>query len=242
MTDRIDVRRYPDAPALARAAAVYFVESAQVAIMQGGRFSVGLSGGSTPEAMHRLLATEFVDQVAWDKVHVFWGDERSVPPEHEDSNYRMAKETLLDHVPIPATNIHRIRAELPPQQAAADYAGQLHDFFGIMPPIFDLILLGMGNDGHTASLFPYTNALNAIDERVLANFVPKLDTWRITLTAPTINAAARVAFLVAGEGKAQALHQVIKGEHLPDIYPAQLIDPVDGALVWLADDAAAVLL
>src|SRR5690606_983517 len=171
----------------------------------------------------------------------FWGDERTVPPDHPDSNYRMAKEALLDFVALPASNVHRISGELEPARAAAEYEQTLRSFFAKRAgkTRFDLILLGMGDDGHTASLFPDTEALNETERLVVANHVPKLDTWRITLTAPIINDAAHVAFLVAGAGKAAVLKRVLQGPRQPHKLPSQLIQPVDGELVWLLDKAAA---
>ena len=213
---------------LARGAAAHFVEATKQTIDERGQFHVALSGGSTPKRLHHILAAEFKSAVDWSKVWIYWGDERTVPPDHPDSNYRMAKETLLDFVPIPAGNIHRIMAELDPHEAADQYNA-------VVKPIdFDLIFLGMGDDGHTASLFPHTEALKVMDRDVVANHVPKLDTWRITLTIPKINAAKQVMFLVAGDSKAETLAHVLKGEHQPEDYPSQFIKPA----LWLVDAAA----
>lgn len=237
-----DIRVYDDQNSLMQAAAAYATECYNAAISDHGYFAVALSGGSTPRALFELLAVpENAQHIGWSKVHVFWGDERTVPPDHPDSNYRMAKEALLDFVALPASNVHRISGELEPVRAAAEYEQTLRSFFAKRAgkTRFDLILLGMGDDGHTASLFPDTEALNETERLVVANHVPKLDTWRITLTAPVINDAAHVAFLVAGAGKAAVLKRVLQGPRQPHKLPSQLIQPVDGELVWLLDKAAA---
>jgi len=237
---------YPDATHLARAAAEQFVALAGTAIAARGRFAVALAGGSTPRAMYALLATEeFAPRVNWACVHLFWGDERCVPPDHAQSNYRMAGETLLDHVPLPKENIHRIRGEIEPAQAATEYERTLRAFFsapGAPSPCFDLILLGMGADGHTASLFPGTAAIRERERWVVAHYVDRLSAWRITMSPVLINAAANVTFLVAGEGKAERLRQVLTGPYQPDTLPAQIVQPHSGRLRWLVDAAAASLL
>ena len=199
---------------------------------------MALAGGSTPKALYELLATEYRDTLDWKGVHTFFGDERTVPPDHEDSNYRMAQHTLLSRVPV--GSVHRMRGELDPREAATLYEEELEEFFG-GPPRFDLVLLGIGEDGHTASLFPGTRALDVTDRVVVENSVEKLDTIRLTLTVPAINAAKKVNFLAAGEGKAGALEEVIKGDANPHVYPAKLIRPEDGA-TWMVDRAAARLL
>lgn len=233
---------YPDGDSLARGASEYVVRLASEAMATRGRFSVALSGGSTPRALFTLLATpEVAVRVDWPRVEVFWGDERCVPPDHPDSCYRMAKETLLDHVAIPTENIHRIRGEADPAAATVAYEETLRGFFGDSPR-FDLILLGVGDDGHTASLFPGTKALDEQQRWVVANYVEKLAKWRITLTAPAINAAAHVAFLVSSAGKAERLREVLHGEFRPHLLPSQLIKPERGELVWLLDAAAAAKL
>lgn len=239
-----DIQILPDAAALARAAADHVVMLAAGAIAERQRFSLGLSGGSTPSALFTLLASAgFAGRIDWNRVHVFWGDERCVPPDHPDSNYRMARETLLDHVPLPEANIHRMHGEMVPAQAAADYERDLQSFFGADDlPRFDLLLQGLGDDGHTASLFPGTTALHERKRRVVENYVPRLGAWRITLTVPVINAAANVVFLVEGAKKSGALRAVLQGPYQPDVYPSQFIQPVDGRLLWLVNqDAAAQL-
>jgi 6-phosphogluconolactonase len=229
---------YESKEQLAEAAARLFVERAQRAIDGSGRFAVALAGGSTPQRAYELLADTHRDDVDWDGVHVFFGDERGVPPDHEDSNYRMADRTLLSRVPV--GSVHRMRGELPPPEAAADYERELRGFFG-GPPVFDLVLLGIGEDGHTASLFPRTPALDVTDRLAAANPVEKLGTTRITLTAPAINAAREVAFLVAGEGKAEPLKEILEGDADPRNYPAKLIRPTEDP-TWMVDRAAARLL
>jgi 6-phosphogluconolactonase len=237
-----NIRVYDDQHGLARAAADYAISCYNAAVDDHGYFAVALSGGSTPRALFELLAApQNAQHIGWSKVHVFWGDERTVPPDHPDSNYRMAKEALLDHVALPASSVHRMPGEVEPVQAAAEYEQILRSFFAARAGKvrFDLILLGMGDDGHTASLFPHTAALDETERLVAANYVPKLDTWRITLTAPAINSAAHIAFLVSGAGKADVLRRVLQGPRQPHELPSQMIQPVDGELVWLLDRAAA---
>lgn len=240
-----EIEVLPDPHSLALAAAGHIARMAAEAISSRDRFIVGLSGGSTPRALFALLASPaWAERIDWTQVHVFWGDERCVPPDHPDSNYRLARETLLDRVSIPAAQVHRIPAELPPSAAAHAYEQTLRAFFAggdpaLPQPRFDLLLQGLGDDGHTASLFPGTAALGETTRWVVENYVPRLDTWRITLTAPAINAAAHVIFLVSGEGKANALQAVLRGPYRPHDYPAQLIQPRAGQVWWLIDRAAA---
>jgi 6-phosphogluconolactonase len=257
MLNRADaqVRIYDDAGEVALKAARHFARLADQYVVGCGRFTVALSGGSTPRAMFSLLAAApFLDTVPWDSIYFFWGDERCVPPDHADSNYGMARETLLARVPVPAEHIFRIPAERPdPASAAAEYAATLINFFasgappsGTAPlagvPRFDLIFLGMGPDGHTASLFPGTAALHVTDKIVVANYVEKFNAHRITLTAQTINNARNVTFVVAGADKAEALHEVLEGAYQPELYPSQLIHPQHGSLLWMVDEAAAARL
>jgi 6-phosphogluconolactonase len=257
MINRSDaqVRVYRDAAEVALKAARHFARLADQYVVGSGRFTVALSGGSTPRAMFSLLAeAPFADTVPWASIYFFWGDERCVPPDHADSNYRMARETLLAKVPVPAENVFRIPAELPePERAAQEYAETLRGFFARQPsasgtaplagfPRFDLIFLGMGPDGHTASLFPGTAALGVSDQTVVANYVEKFKAHRVTLTAPAINNARNVTFVVAGPDKAEALAEVLEGEHRPELYPSQLIHPHHGSLLWMVDEAAAARL
>ncbi|MBN1261272.1 MAG: 6-phosphogluconolactonase [Anaerolineae bacterium] len=244
MRARAEVRVFETRAALARGVVECVVRVAQTAVATQGRFTWALAGGSTPEAAYRCLAAPpFASQIPWEKVHVFWGDERCVPPGHPDSNYRMARRALLDHVPIPSANVHRIPGERPPQAAALAYEGELRRLFGRSAlPRFDLILLGMGPDGHTASLFPGVAALQETQSWVVEQFVEHLDARRVTLTPPVINAATGVVFIVAGAGKAARLRDVLEGPYLPDLLPAQVVSPVSGEVRWFIDaDAAAEL-
>jgi 6-phosphogluconolactonase len=231
-----------DPTALTRYAAEKIVEMSAAQ----PEMSIALSGGATPRALYVLLASaDYARRIHWPGLHLFWGDERGVPPDHADSNYRMTREALLDHVPILPQNIHRMRGELPPAEAAQDYEHTLRAFFSdknLALPQFDLLLLGMGDDGHTASLFPHTAALHEHERWVIENRVDKLDTWRITLTATALNAAANVWFLITGSGKAAVLHQVLHGPFQPDLYPSQMVQPTAGRLHWLVDAAAAARL
>lgn len=206
-----------------------------------GRFTVALAGGSTPKALYRLLASdEFRDRIDWPKVFFFFGDERCVPPDHPDSNYRMAKENLFDLLEIGPKNIVRWPAETTrPEEAAAIYENALKDFFSNDSlPRFDLVLLGLGADGHTASLFPFSPALKEASRIAVANPVEKFAANRLTLTFPVINHAANVIFLVSGAEKAGALKEVLEGAPNPDKYPAQMVKPVNGNLLWLIDEPA----
>lgn len=236
-----DVRVFDDAESVARAAAGEFVRLSREAVAERGAFSVALSGGTTPRRVYELLASgEYGARVEWPKVHVFFGDERAVPPDHADSNYRMAREALLSHVTIPAENVHRIEGLGDAAANASDYESVVRGFFGDAAwPRFDLVFLGMGDDGHTASLFPETSALAETRAWAAPNWVEKLGAWRITLTAPAVNAARRVVFLVTGASKAERLHEVLNGAREPSRLPSQMIRPRDGALAWYVDRAAA---
>lgn len=214
---------------LALAAAEYFV--AQVPE------TVALSGGSTPKAMFQVLANRFRDDVPWSNIHFFWSDERHVPPDHPDSNYRMANEALLSHVD---TNIHRIQSENPnAAEAAADYEQTLIQITNETLPRLDLILLGLGTDGHIASIFPGSEVLHETKRLVAAPWIEKLQTHRITMTLPLINNAASILFLVSGAEKAEIVKEVLEGEHK---YPAQAVKPNEGELIWMLDENAARLL
>ena len=232
-----------DPAALAAAAAAQFVQAATQGLARQARWAMALSGGATPQAAYQRLAEpDLASQVDWVRVHFFWGDERCVPPDHPESDYGMARAALLDHIPVPATNVHRMRGELDPAEAAAAYQAELESFFGLAWPLFDLVWLGLGEDGHTASLFPGTAALRETQRYVVANWVEKLNAWRLTLTAPVINHASRRTFLVTGSRKAQILKEVLQGPYQPEVRPAQLVLPEAGALVWLVDrDAASQL-
>lgn len=237
------IRVFPDPATLADAAARHVVETGQAAIDARGRFSLTLSGGSTPRELHlRLASPPLRDQLDWSRVHMFFGDERCVPPDDPRSNYRMAEETLLSRVPIPREQIHRMQGELPAEEAAADYERELRAFFGDEPPRLDLVLLGMGDNGHTASLFPGLTAVHEQQRWVMAEYVGEVGMWRLTLTPLVLNLARQIVFLVAGEGKASMLRQVLEGPYAPDERPSQVVRPVPGELTWMVDAAAAAQL
>ena len=237
-----------DQTALAKEAAERCSQIAQEAVARAGRFTIALSGGSTPKLLCSLLAAEpYSTSLPWRKTHVFWGDERAVPPGDHDSNFGMAKATLLDRVPIPADQVHRMQAERDDLDLVArEYEAEIARSFGVPPgaepPAFDLILLGLGPDGHTASLFPHTEAVRERARWVVPNHVPKLNSDRVTLTAPILNRGATVLFLVTGADKASALQAVLEGPSDPERLPAQLIRPTSGRLTWLVDRAAASML
>jgi len=237
-----------DQTALAKEAAERCARIAEEAVARAGRFTIALSGGSTPKLLYSLLAAEpYSTSLPWRKTHVFWGDERAVPPGDHDSNFGMAKAALLDRVPIPADRVHRMQAERDDLDLAArEYEAEIALSFSVPtggePPAFDLILLGLGPDGHTASLFPHTKAVRERARWVVRNHVPTLKTDRVTLTAPILNQASMVLFLVAGADKAPALQAVLEGPADPDRLPAQLIRPRSGRLIWLVDQAAADML
>jgi 6-phosphogluconolactonase len=218
------------------------VQIAKEIIAERGRFTFCLSGGSTPKSLFELMASDaYRNKFDWDHVHVFWGDERSVPPDHADSNYRMANEAMLSKVPIPKANVHRMEAEaadLP--GAAAAYETMLRSFFGDLPN-FDVLLLGMGPDGHTASLFPGSQALTEQQKWCVPNWVEKFNTWRMTLTYPVLNHSERVFFLAGGKDKADVLKTVLEDTHKVT-YPCQGVKPDHGVLVWFIDMAAAARL
>jgi len=225
------------------AAAEEVVRAANQAVAERGRFTIALSGGSTPKSLYNLLATNARTSLPWDRMFFFWGDERHVPPTDSDSNYRMANEAMLSKVPVPAGNVFRMAAENPDATAAAEaYEQTLRKFFQLQAgefPRFDLILLGMGPDGHTASLFPGTAGLQEKSRLVIANWVEKLKAHRLSLTRPVLNAARCVAFLVSGTDKATVLRSVLE-ENVPgEQYPAKLVQPKDGKLIWFLDRAAA---
>ncbi len=246
--DAAEIRVLPDPVALARAAADEFSRLARESVATRGVFTVALSGGSSPKAIFTLLATDHtlgISPLPWDKIQIFFGDERHVPPDHPDSNYRMANESLLSKVPIPIANVHRVEGELDAPTAAARYEAKLRDVFhtatGSMLR-FDLVMLGMGADGHTASLFPCSSALDETQALVYATWVEKFRSYRITFTYPLINAAARVLFIAGGADKTAMLGHVLRGDPSGQTYPAQQIRPVNGQLVWLVDEAAAGML
>jgi 6-phosphogluconolactonase len=234
----MEIKVFRDPQEVARAAAEHFVSLAPK--------SVALSGGSTPRVLYELLADPdepFREQIAWDTINFFFSDERHVPPDHPDSNYRMANEALLSRVPLPKNNVHRIPSEnLIAADAAVDYDHEVQRFFNRDFPAFDLLLLGLGEDGHTASLFPGSDALHEPERLVVAPWVEKLNSYRITMTLPVLNNGKSVVFLVTGASKAEILREVIYADKKPDLYPAQAIQPKHGKLLWLVDKAAAAAL
>lgn len=228
----------PDLEAVAQTAAKRILALSSAALATQDWFSVAFSGGSTPRRLYETLAEPpYSEQVPWERVHVFWGDERCVPPDDPSSNYHMLRESLLDHVPMPAENIHRVLGELEADAAACAYAGELRDFFDAPWPTFDVILLGMGEDGHTASLFPGSRALGETTCPVVgvtADYQNR-PARRVTLTPRAINSARNVIFLVTGAKKANVLRAVLEGPYQPKVLPAQIMRPTKGHLVWLMD-------
>jgi len=239
---------YADGAALAEAAASHFSDRVAQSVAARGRARIAISGGSTPKATFAVLADPagpYAASIPWEKVDLFWVDERSVGPDAPDSNYRMTREALLSKVALPAGQVHRIEGELDPEEAASKYESLIRREFrleGAEAPRFDVIWLGMGDDGHTASLFPNTDGLHESGRIVIANHVPQKDTWRITLTRPVINEALDVVFLIGGADKADPLEKVLFGEYDPLTLPTQLIQPRTGSLTLLLDEAAAARL
>ena len=238
-----EIAKLPNADAIAEEAARCWARVAREAVDTRGEFSIALSGGETPRRLYEAMASEpWLDQTPWAETHVFWGDERRVPASHPDSNYRMAWETLLQYVPVPPEQIHRMRGEDLVNSAVRHYVDVLQRHFKLGRrewPRFDLILLGMGEDGHIASIYPGTRAFSDRSSLVVAFEVPQLGVERMTLTLPVINNARHILFLVAGEAKAETLQAVLEGPSMPSTYPAQAVQPEDGTLMWLIDEAAA---
>ncbi|HEY6846386.1 MAG TPA: 6-phosphogluconolactonase [Terracidiphilus sp.] len=251
MSRMLKIKYYVEADpaALARRAAQYFLEMASESVQARGRARIAISGGSTPKTTFALLADPnepWRSHMPWDALDLYWVDERCVPPDQADSNYRMTREAMLDHVPLKPEQIHRVEGELDPETAAARYESELRNTFrleGAETPRFDLVALGMGPDGHTASLFPRTEAIHELSRLSVANHVPQQkDSWRITLTWPVINHASSVFFLIAGNDKAAVLNEVLTGRRDPERLPSQLIWPASGILTLILDKAAAALL
>jgi 6-phosphogluconolactonase len=249
-TKRLEVTYhvYENGAALAEAAAKHFAERVAQSVAKRGRARIAISGGSTPKATFALLADPsgpYAASIPWDKIDLFWVDERTVGPDDPDSNYRMTNETLLSKVKLPPGQVHRIEGEIDPEEAASKYESVIRREFrleGAEAPRFDVVWLGMGDDGHTASLFPHTEGLHQLGRIVIANHVPQKDTWRITLTSPVINEANDVVFLIGGEAKAEPLEKVLYGEYDPETLPSQLIQPRNGSLTLLLDEQAAAKL
>jgi len=240
----VEIKLVKDPDEISLTAAERIIRQASASGTSTTAFTLALSGGSTPRMLHQRLCREppAMGSLWWKNIHFFWGDERHVPPEHPQSNYHMACETLFASGLVPAQNIHRVHAEEPDAVVAAEkYERELQSFFNLKNgqlPRFDCILLGIGPDGHTASLFPGTDALKEKKRLVAANRVDKLQTHRITLTVPVLNNAAQIIFLVSGQEKAEVLKEILEGDYRPDLLPAQLIRPVNGKLLWLVDEAA----
>ena len=243
-----EIRILSDGAAIAQRAAQEFVQAAASAVREKGAFNVALAGGSTPKALYNLLATDAAlrSEVPWDKMHLFFGDERHVGPEHPDSNFRMASDSMISRAPLKPEQVTRIKGEYPDaEQAALEYEKALRETFKLRDgeyPRFDLLLAGMGNEGHTLSLFPGTKALHANGRVVMRNWVGKLYTERITLTAPVASNAARIMFMVTGADKALALKAVLEGPYEPEQLPAQFLQPKNGRLLWLVDTGAGGML
>ncbi|GHO95557.1 6-phosphogluconolactonase [Reticulibacter mediterranei] len=236
---------YPDTNILSHEAAQHIVRVAQESIVTHGRFTLALSGGNTPKKLYGLLASEpYVSQIDWNLVEIFWSDERCVSPDSPDSNYHMAQEVFLSKVPIPANQIHRTPADEADRDAASEaYAREMRNVFGTNGvPKFDLIQLGMGPEGHTASLFPHQASLHEQQRLVMPVSVPKPPPARLTFTPPLLNAAAHILFLVTGADKEEAVQAVLEGDHQPDEYPAQIVQPSQGEVTWMLDTAAAAKL
>ncbi len=226
----------------AQECAAFVADLAEERVTSHGRFTIALSGGATPRRLYQLLAAQpYAERMAWNQWHVFWGDERCVPPDHDDSNYLMAKVAWLDHVPLPPERVHRMRGEDAPEKAAQEYEATLREVFQTHIPSFDLILLGIGEDGHTASLFAGTGALEEKRRPVVANWVPHLQTHRITFTLSLINSAKVVVFLVTEESKVEVVREVLEPATGKHIRPASMVRPVNGIVHWFLTDETARL-
>ncbi|HJT58531.1 MAG TPA: 6-phosphogluconolactonase [Ktedonobacteraceae bacterium] len=238
----MNIAIYPNIDVISQQAAQYIVRIATESIARQSRFTIALSGGTTPRKLYGLLGTEpYLSQIDWVLTHIFWSDERCVPPDNEESNYHMAHEVLLSKIPIPATQVHRMPAEMLNRNVASqEYADEMRQVFGTDDiPHFDLIQLGMGPEGHTASLFPHQASLHEQQRLVMPVSVPKPPPDRLTFTPPLLNAARNVLFLLTGSDKAAALHAVLESPYNPDEYPAQIVRPSDGEVTWMVDTAAA---
>jgi 6-phosphogluconolactonase len=231
---------YKDSEELSEAAAKWIADTIAETLKGKDRFTIALSGGSTPERLHKILAAApYKEQIDWQKLHVFWGDERAVPFTDSRNNAKMAYDTLLNFVPVPASQIHVMQTNMPPESSALEYEKILHQYFGAEGASFDLVLLGMGDDGHTLSLFPGTEVVHEEKAWATSFFLKAQGMYRITLTKTIVNRAARIAFLTTGPKKTHALQEVLKGAYNPDLYPSQEIKPVNGELHWFVDKAAA---
>ena len=241
----LDLRVSASVDEVTNAAAEYITAGLEEAVAKRGLATIAISGGATPKAVFEMLADPahpYLARIPWSKLKLFWVDERCVPPTDKESNYGMTRAAMLDKVPLPAANVHRMEGELDPEEAASRYESTIRNAFkleGAETPTFDMVLLGLGPDGHTASLFPHTDGLNEMSRIVMANHVPQKDVWRLTLTWPVITQGREVAFLIEGEDKAAMVKTVFAGAYDPETYPAQLIRPASGKLTLLMDEAAA---
>jgi 6-phosphogluconolactonase len=250
MTEKIEVVYYVDASpeAVNRRAAQYFVDGIRSAAAARGKARIAISGGNTPKPTFELLADPsqpYREQIPWNRLELYWVDERCVPPDHPDSNFRMTREAMLDQAPLEKTQIFRIQGELDPEESAAKYEFDIRQSFrleGAELPVFDVVALGMGPDGHTASLFPHTEGLHEMMRIAIANHVLQKETWRVTLTSPVINRARDVFFLIEGADKVDALKAVFLGPYDPETYPSQLVRPADHRITLLLDPSAAAAL
>jgi 6-phosphogluconolactonase len=237
------IRIHKDVEALGLAVAEFFLEKACLAVEQKGRFTVSLAGGETPRRIYEILGKPpYSNNIPWKQVHIYWGDERFVPADNVRSNQLMARKALLDHVPIPPEQIHPILCEISPQQAAENYEKVIDATFPEAKPQFDFIFLGLGSDGHTASLFPYTSVLTEQDHWAGHVYLPEQDSHRVTLTAPLINQAMTIVFMVTGGAKAEILREVLEGSQDHQRLPSQMIAPSKGELYWFLDQDAGRLL
>lgn len=238
-TQEVSIQALPDIDEVSHEAARIFLNAAERSISSQGRFTVAISGGSTPIRLFALLRSNiYADKIDWSRVHFFWVDERCVPKDDKDSNFKGAWDSLLSHISVPKTNIHRIKGEESPADGALEYESDLKGFFGADGvPAFDLIFLGMGEDGHTASLFPASDSLKESERLAVPVYVEKLKSWRVTLTLPVLNNARSTIFLVTGKNKASVLKEIVENKSVK--YPAGLIKPNNGSLTWLVDEDAA---
>ncbi len=238
-----NIRIFPNRKELILATTEKIIGCIEEATRKRGCCDFVLAGGNTPRDVYALLSTQpYKDRVCWDDVSLFWGDERTVSPDDLESNYRMVKQTLLDHIAIPERNVHRIRGETEPRQAASEYEKLLSSHFKGDRPRFDFVLLGLGNDGHTASLFPGTEVIGENDQLVAAVYVPKFGTWRVSLTLPVLNAAYEIVFLASGRAKSDIVRRVMCSQKPNKELPATLVTPHSGAVSWMLDSDAASLL
>ena len=238
---RDQIQILPDLEAISHQAASLFVRAAKDAIDRRMRFVVAISGGSTPRKLYGLLGSEeYSSPIDWQRVHFFWVDERCVPKDHEESNFKASFDALLSKVSIPPKNVHRIKSEEDPEEAARNYENEIRSFFKTVDwPVFDLIILGMGADGHTASLFPGSKSLEERERLTVPVYLEKPKINRITLTLPVLNHASQILFLISGRSKATILSEILENGHKKDRYPAGLINPAHGTLLWLIDQEAA---